>query len=1210
MLAAIAYTLLTAGAVTAETTYTIDIGGPLDELFVKDGWYGPEGPYEQFGGIWESRCRWSTRGAEVRLPVFPSVANTVQVRAMAGGGDGQKVRFSANGELLAEFDPRDDLLYEFEIRRDVVGDTGWVVLGIEAEKQGPASTGDSRDLRVAVDWIKVTGDGEARDYIGEVIGDEARHLALLAHDEPPKWWRMRYDPNSVGDRYAPTKFHTLMYDDSQFETVPTAHVPPMRRGDACWYRAWVLVGTKLHEVRKRLKLPGDRHERDGRRIVWVNSERLDGADGDLEARVAEKLVAGPNVIVVKIMQGPLSKASGDNIIERPEFTSTRTLGKVRLVCDALVLTGDHANAGALTATLIAPSGETVGSVRGTVVDLGAGKRGVTAGVTWDLDEYGAYQFIVTEGAKHEQRFPVHMLGLHFFHWGWYSAGGGTTWRGFEPCSNDYLDELLKRVGERGRPHHSISWGGAILAPNTGFHRTGARPADEGGERVDYIAQLREAFADGDMEFVGMPYPPRNICGDFGESLLRSMRYSRKLYESQLGQTPTRFYSHDATMTPLMPQVMQMAGYDTYCIAENWWGQGRSVPNSLDCYFRNADGTEVRVLDSWYHGVSPVVAARRAAEQGKRAVLCNEEFACLDRTTFLEDEHLETLASEGIFLKPVSLNEYQELTDDIAREHVYEGDDALCYKGWVGGGPGEAAYENVNRLLETRLVALENVAAFARSRGVYVPQPPIDEMWDRSLRWHECHSHWGNGNEDATDRMAQDAVEAAAGMVRLTRHLADDVGGKGGVVVLNPVGRLMAPEGSVALVRGKEAHALQVDPDEPDLLMASLPGLPSVGYRAYEYAKSAPAPGDVTAIISQKTARLDNGLIRVIVDGDGSLSIVDVETGEELVCGANALHVALPKGEHPKASVSTELEPLNVDYYDTPTTIHPREICEGPVMAAVECEPELGSQPNVKVNIRVSLIDGERQARIRLRLVFDEPTELSVGGRGPHEGTYLPGLFVRFPFEAGAKPVADMAYCTTDSVLTSTNHETFMKLPFRSGTFNALSLAGPNSGAYAVLTRGLPDFFVTRPPSAPPGSKLDVDEFMGLSLGVGAANTPYSGIYVHEYAVLAPARPHEAFLAARGYLVDPIAVLWKGGEGDLPTEGSFIEASGDGVMVAGVQLGDDALTARVVNLKDSPVAARVRCMEDLDGADVSPSGELRGETLNLGPKAVREIRAPH
>ncbi len=401
----------------------------------------------------------------------------------------------------------------------------------------------------------------------------------------------------------------------------------------------------------------------------------------------------------------------------------------------------------------------------------------------------------------------------------------------------------------------------------------------------------------------------------------------------------------------------------------------------------------------------------------------------------------------------------------------------------------------------------------------------------------------------------------------------------------------------------------MDPDEPDVRIASLPDLPSVGYRVYEYADAGRPTEIVSAGVSGRSAELDNGLIRVTVDGSGVLSILDSGTGEELVAGANILNVALPAEMRPDEPVSAELEPLNLDYYETPVPARPREVCEGPVLAMVECEPTLAHHPEMRLNLRVSLVAGERQARVQLGLGFDEPTLLTVGGRGPHEGTYIPGLFVGFPFVGGVAPMADMAYCTTDGVLTSTNHETFTNLPFRNGTFNALSLAGPSTGEYAVLTRGLPDFFVTQPPSAPPNVEIDADTFLGLSLGIGTEGTRFAGQYVHEYAVLAPAEPDEAFMAARGYLVDAIAVRWKGGDGGLAREGSFIEATGDGVMVAGVQVIEDELSARVVNLRDAAVSTRLTCMRELDAATVAPDGELQAGTLRLGAKAVREIKAP-
>jgi len=115
--------------------------------------------------------------------------------------------------------------------------------------------------------------------------------------------------------------------------------------------------------------------------------------------------------------------------------------------------------------------------------------------------------------------------------------------------------------------------------------------------------------------------------------------------------------------------------------------------------------------------------------------------------------------------------------------------------------------------------------------------------------------------------------------------------------------------------------------------------------------------------------------------------------------------------------------------------------------------------------------------------------------------------------------------------------------------------------------------------------------------------------MHEYAVrVGPELPaHEAFLDARSLLVGPVAVLTDGGDETLPREASFAEARGKGVAIAGVQLEDGELSLRVVNLREKPVTTRLQGLADMEGATVSPSGALKGRSLRLGPKAVREIR---
>lgn len=1202
VLAALALTAGRAGA----ATYVVDVGGAMDEAFVRDGWYGPEGPYPQFGPIWRSTCRWARQGAVIRLPVFPGVVNTLVMRAEVRGGADQRLRVFVNGVKVAEVPPSPDLGYSFRVEPSVLGDKPWAEVRLETLHAAPVA-GDSRDLRVAVDWFEVSADAPARNYLREALEESGIGLHGAVYDAPPRRWRFLYDPNNAGDTHAPQRFHRATYDDSAFEGVPTGFVPPLRRGEAAWYRAWVVITGDPEDVRSRLRLPGEGFERDGERAVWINGARVPEGPEPLAGRVGKALTIGPNLIAVKLLKGPLPRPSGDSILLPPRFSGRWSPERVLFSPGVLALDPKGQGSRRLRVRLVDPEGATVGATEGEVTDLGDGRRGLEPKVEWPLTRYGEHTLWVEDDAGRRQRFPVHFLGVHLFHWGWYSAGGGTQWRGFKPCSNDYLDQLLGRLGDWGRPHHSICWGGAILAPGTGFHRT---------QKVNYIARQREEIAAGRLEFVGMPFAPRNICTDFGESLLRGMRRSRALYESQLGARPTRFYSHDATMTPLLPQIMRLCGYDTYCIAENWWGQGRSIPNSRDGYFRNPEGSEVRILDSWYHGVPVAAAAHRAVQQGKPAVLCNEEFACLDRTVFVEEKEVEALAAEGIFLQPITLDEYQQVTEAFARELRTEGDEALCYKGWTGGGEGEVEAEKANRLLETRLVALENLVAFARWLKIEVDQEPIDAQWDLSLRAHECHSHWGNGWPGTTEALRKGIAFADAEMARVAGLItARARANADGVALFNPLGfrrggvvRLQAPAGTRSLVpvEGRPLP-LQPDPDDPERFLAAAADLPSCGFRHYRFSPESAAGGPgASAAVEGDRAILGNGLVRVRVAADGEVvSLSDGRTGRTLVAGANRLYLARAEGKAPRGRVSTEDRPLDLEHYLRAVAAGaPRVVAGGPVMAIVECGLRFPDYPSVRGTMRVALAAGERQARVRLSLDFPEPTVVApAGGPAPHEGVYVPGIFVAQPMPSGAKPRVDMAYCTTDGVLTSTNHETFLPLPFRNGTFNALSLAGPSSGEYALLTRGLPDFFVLRRPEG----------LLGLSLGTGAKGCPYRGSYVHEYALFAPEASRRrgsgplAYRAARSFLVEPLAVPREAGEGTLPPEASFASAEGESVVLPGMEMTGDCLALRVLNLSEKRVKARIRCLAPLAGTSVLPAGQLEGQSLTLGPKAIREVQ---
>lgn len=1191
----------------AATTYTIDIGGPMDELFIGTGWYQAEGPYPQFGPIWHNTvCRWASQGARVQVPVFPGVDNRFELRAEVRGDADQKLICSLDGVKAAELPVRSDLLYAFDVPAATIGDRRWVEFRIETAVTYPAGN-DTRDLRAAVDWIKVTADAPGRNYVPEMLGKISVDWGDVRADQTPSLWKYRYDPNNIGDTHAPRRFNQIDYDDSAWQRVGTTFVQPMRRGDAAWYRTWVNIVDDEAGVRRKLRLPGDEFETDGLREAWVNGIHIEHnhSQGALREAVAAALAKDYNLVIVKVMKGPFPRVTGTPIIERPPFAGSWSPQQVSMRPGVLMLQPACANTPKLSVELIAPSGKSVGSVSESVIDLGDGRRGIKLSASWPFSQFGEYAFVVRDEAGREQRFPVHYLGIHLFHWGWYSAADGTNWNGFKPCSNDYIDELLPRLDDWGRPHHSICWGGAILAPGTGFHRTA---------KVNYVNKWREAIAAGKLEFVGMPFPPRNICTEFGETALRSMRLSKQIYKTQLGIEPRRFYSHDADMTPQLPQLMALCGYDTYTIAENWWGQGRSVPNSRDGFFRAADGSQVRILDSWYHGVPPAVAASRAIQQGKPAVLCNEEFACLDRTTFLEKAALESLASQGIFLQPISLDEYQRVTEPFARELVYEGDDALCYKGWTGGGEGEFEFEKANRRLETQLVALENVVALARWFGIAVDQKPIDEKWDFSMRNHECHYHWGNGFPETTANLWKAAAWTRDEIARVAGEIATKVGSrKQSILVLNPAGlrrdglvRLKADPGMKSMSDGTTSLPLQADPDQPSVVMALARDLPSIGYRRFELSTDAPSRhASVTAEQDGEAVVMDNGTLHVRILPNGVIEQLSRESEAPRVIGPmHDLRFARPKEKVPQSRISTADNPLNAEFYAGVRIAHePKIVCTGPVMAAVECYVQPVDYPAAQLTMRFALTAHATQVDVTLTMTFAQPTNIvPEGGPAPHEGTYIPGIFVTFPMPANAKPLADMAYCTTDGVLTSTNHETFMSMPFRNGTFNTLSMAGPNNGDFAVLTRGLPDFFVLRKPQGT----------LGMSLGMGV----FHDRYTHEYALYVPSSEQgehaatQSYLAAQAFLAEAIAVKCPSGETSLHAEASLAGCTGKSTLVSGVQLLENELAIRVLNLENMNVASELTglfAQQPMRGS-VWPGGKpLDDASMSLAPKAIREVR---
>ncbi len=1158
----------------------LDIGGPYDALFLRGGWGPAEGPYSEFGEIWRSRCRWANQGATVRIPVVPGVTNVLTLRAGLSGGPEQRLRLFVNDRAVGEFpvSPEPELEYRASVDAGLLEGKRWATLRIETQKSSvPRSEGD-RDFRVAVDWIKVSAEGPARDFIKEEL-DRRGVLEGTPVGSPPSHWKFFCDANAFGDRQALVPYYAVFYDDSAWDVVASDHRPPLLRGQAAWYRAWMLVSDGGEQVRSALRLPGRGlgDEMDCR--VWVNGRPVEGED--LGRAAAAALVPGANLIAVRLLQGPFDRVTGDDLAEPPAFSGRYSDGRVFVSLSSLI---PRSAAADLRCRLFSPSHRDLGEMR--------------VGEERELTEFGRHSLVVEDAAGRRQVFPLYHLGIHFFHWGWYSAWDGTRWSGFTPTSNDYVDQLFARKDEWQKPHHSISWGGAIFAPGTGFHAT------QGG---DYPEKFRRAFAGGSLSLVGMPFAPRNICADFGESLIRGIRRSLDIYESVLRTRPSSFASHDSTLTPLLPQILRLTGYDALCMAENWWGE-RSDLNSRDCYWESFDGARIRVFDSPYHGMSVSGAVELAIRQGKPAVFCSEEFACLDSTLFLNEEEWHSLARRGILLKPVSLEEYRRITDDFAGQVIHRGDDGLCYKGWTGGSEGETEFEKAARSLETHLVALENLQALAALFLIQGDRSQLDALWDFSLRLHECHMHFGNGvGREGLAEFARRIESVQTEMEELARRIVGWKTPVEGVTVFNPLGfrrraliRLKAPEGTRSLVpalgEGRPIP-VQPDPENQGNLLASVPDLPSIGCRGYTFSAKDAGEPEVGLDLRDGSLLLDNGLIRVHIGADAGVKLLeDVRTGQPLLRDAHVLYFSRPHDSAPDEPLSSVMLPLNLDHYVRPAVVGgAKRVCQGPVMAAADLDLAVPGYPNARIVLRVSLVRGERMVRFRLMMQFSNPTTICpVDADDPHEGTYLPGIFCAFPMDARDRPVADMAYCLTENVLSSTNHDTFLSAPFRNGTFNALTLAGPSKGSYSVLTRGLNDFFIVRRP----------DGMLALSFGTGTAGFPYHGEYVHEYALLAESPGSVAYRAAHGFQVDAFAVPEA-----IPGVLSLLEVESPNCLVEGVELADEGLLARVVNLSSKPVNSPVTGSLKPENARVRPDGKVQDGLLRLPARSVRELVFP-
>lgn len=1045
-----------------------------------------------------------------------------------------------------------------------------------------------------------------------------REPAAMVPNRLPKKWRFRADPQDLGDVAPARRYFDPAYDDSRWEEVDATAA--WKGEGAAWYRGalwWnptgrhpLLIGPipGLQATASSRAKPPPHHSAPSDHItVYVNGVHLQPPAGQSwQEAIAARLVPGYNLLAVKVEHWPnaLPPPSGPEIGEvawRADWSGD----KVRLTIAQVEVHGGSPAPSNVRLQLLSPRKQVIGAVKYPAIYLPAR---LTDPLRAELAELGRYHLELTVGRR-TRRWTFHSLGLCVL-----NRLGQEAQDGYLP-----LDNLLAQVAAEGHPHHVLSLPAWFLDP---LGRQ-SRGSDDGlefptGLAEETLARTREALAAGRLDCVGEGYGARRLGEYDGETLIRSLRYGKALLQSQLGMETPCFWSYDGSLTPQLPQLLLLGGYDT-CLQGQTGGDQGGFAGPAEVSWRTPDGSSLPLWEGPYPGFSLEEIARRAVRQGRPVALGMGTSGPPPVPCW---EAAESLAQEGIFLQKVSLAEYRAALRSSVRPPVLAGDDQMAYPGWTGGTPPEIAAERAYRLAAAHLVAADNLMAAARLWGIPSQGSPeeMDRLWKACLLDGEAPSSNGNPSRgsgkrwDNVEARAQEIIRAAAAALAQRVRCERET-----VVVVNPLGWprsgwVHVPIGpSPAFLATPNGVVTQQRAGEADLLFWA-EDVPAVGWRTYKLLRLPQAlEGEGPRVKVQARGMdyvLQNPYLGVAVSPDGCLSFHS--KGRTLRAARwNQLWAMRPPSERPPARLSTPQEPLNLDYYATPPPGRMDLLESGPARATVRVITALPGYPGTTVEHRISLAAGARRVEIELHLNFSKARAVGdpsfpAGTSGP----YIPGLFVAFPCSRRADLLVDQAYCLARHTLHCVNYGIFPRLPFHHCTTRGLSLAAPDTAEFALLTHGLTHFFLV------PEQR---QQLLGLSLGTGfgpSGEVPYQGHYVFKYALLLPGPkelPQAAYTQAQEVQVPLQGVVLEHGSGDLPEVMSCFSTGEAAVPLTGVQFRDGQLAVRLVDLTGICRTVTLRCPFHLTNVTLAPAGKaapvLGGAVrIDLPPRAVREIRA--
>ncbi|PVC94307.1 glycoside hydrolase family 38 C-terminal domain-containing protein [Streptomyces sp. CS147] len=495
-------------------------------------------------------------------------------------------------------------------------------------------------------------------------------------------------------------------------------------------------------------------------------------------------------------------------------------------------------------------------------------------------------------------------------------------------------------------------------------------------------RIKEAVAAGQWSPVGSMWVESDANMPGGEALARQLVHGKRFFEEELGVETEEIWLPDSFgYTAAFPQLAKLAGVKWFLTQKLSWNQHNRMPHHT-FWWEGIDGTRVfthfppvDTYNAQLHARQLAHAEKNFADKGlaTRSLVpfgwgdggggpTREMLERARRLRDLEGSPRVTVEKPSAFFAAAE-EEYGE------RAPVWSGELYLelhraTYTTQAKTKQGNRRSEHLLR--ETELWA---TAASLRSPSYRYPYERLDRVW-KTVLLHQFHDILPGSSIAWVHREARDTYEEVrAELADLVADAVTSLGGAEGLVALNPSPydrvQVIELDAEAAGVLPSGAHLQELGEGRAAVLARS-PGLGAGlldGAAVPERAVTAEA-SDSGGLV------LDNGLLRVVVDGDGLVSSVhDLVAGREvLVPGARANLLQL----HPDHPNHWDAWDIDRHYRNTRTDLTAADsvslVEEGPLRAAVRVVRSFGKSTVVQ---ELRLAAGARQIDIDTEVDWQE-----------------------------------------------------------------------------------------------------------------------------------------------------------------------------------------------------------------------------------------------